>query len=111
MCFAHIYPSNSSYMLIVHKDFFPKICFSSCYRITIETVAVLSEKAGNTIAELNATPTTTLQFVNYFHYLDNCQDKIQKLFSDIDFANEYFDLMVEFDILIDAAEKDVFQGR
>lgn len=71
----------------------------------------MSEKAGNTIAELNATQTTTHQFVNYFHYLDNCQEKIQKLFSDIDFAREYFDLMLEFDIVIDDAEIEVFEGK
>lgn len=73
-------------------------------------MAILSEKAGNTIAELNSIPTTTHQFVNYFHYLDNCQEKIQKLFSDIEFANEYFDLMVEFNIFIDETEREVFQG-
>lgn len=73
---------------------FSQYSFYLINRITIETVAILSEKAGNTIAELNAIPSTTHQFVTYFHYLDNCQDKIQKLFTDIDFANEYFDLMV-----------------
>ncbi|KAJ6638438.1 Dynein axonemal heavy chain 6, partial [Pseudolycoriella hygida] len=79
-------------------------------KITIETVAILSEKAGHTIAELNTLPTTTQQFVNYFHYLENCQEKIQKLFADIDFASEYFDLMEEFNISIDDSEKEVFQG-
>lgn len=119
MCCVRIYLSKFSLEIIAQKQSWLLnrrqsliiIFINFRIRITIETVAILSEKAGNTIAELNAIPTTTHQFVTYFHYLDNCQDKIQKLFADIDFAKEYFDLMIEFDIFIDDSEKEVFNGR
>ena len=71
---------------------------------------MLNEKAENIMVRLDAIPDTTLDYVTFMHYLDECGVHINKLIDEIDVTYQCFMLMKDYNIFVDESEKEDYMG-
>lgn len=69
-------------------------------RIGRDKVATLAEAVQDSQNYLLKKPVTTIEFVKYLQFLDECANQIDAMENDLDYCKELYDIMEEFDITI-----------
>lgn len=55
-------------------------------------------------------PVTTIEFVNFLQFLEECSGKIDKMENELDYCKELYDIMEEFDITIPSEDMSNYLG-
>ncbi|KAK9722971.1 AAA+ lid domain [Popillia japonica] len=69
-------------------------------KIGRDKVATLAEAVQDSQNYLLKKPVTTIEFVKYLQFLDECANQIDAMENDLDYCKELYDIMEEFDITI-----------
>lgn len=61
--------------------------------------------------KMTTMPETTIEYVHFMRYIDTCEQSIEDLIADVDYAYECFMLMKDFDIPVQDEEKEKYMGK
>lgn len=70
----------------------------------------LAPKVDNFLMKLATIPKDTYEIVRYLFFVDHCTEDFEKLQVDLGEAYRIFQVIKEFDVLIDFSEKDRYFG-
>ena len=73
-----------------------------------DTVTEVREKAENLMTKLTTTPQEAQSFVNYLDFLEKCEGKIAEIEKVLSYALRAFQIMQNFEIMVDEEEKENF---
>jgi hypothetical protein len=73
-----------------------------------DTVTEVREKAENLMTKLTTTPQEAQSFVNYLDFLEKCEGKIAEIEKVLSYALRAFQIMQNFEIMVDEDEKENF---
>lgn len=72
------------------------------------TVLEVREKAENLMTKLTTTPQDAQNFVNFLDFMEKCEAKIDEIAKTLSYALRAFQIMKDFEIMIDDDEKEHF---